>query len=238
MARSCAFGYNFPDLPLAEDRQISDTWEATRRIGRVWASVSDEELLARFWHAVQDRRAEAAANMTGAQIEAPKAHKHAMQQAFGSRVVVATDVNMQREAEYRGLKPVRFDWGLEAAAREIVGTDRDELAAVAGAAFTQYPKSRLSDGQRKILDMLLRLAGRAGMNREVHPYMLPPNVLGQAMGDKIALDVSVFGDAQKAIAAWLHEAAHIEHHTDDATAAHVDAVANVAAKVIASYALR
>ena len=152
--------------------------------------------------------------------------------------MVATDVNMQREAEYRGLKPVRFDWGLEAAAREIVGTDRDELAAVAGAAFTQYPKSRLSDGQRKILDMLLRLAGRAGMNREVHPYMLPPNVLGQAMGDKIALDVSVFGDAQKAIAAWLHEAAHVEHQTDDATAAHVDAVANVAAKVIASYALR
>jgi len=234
----CAFGYNFPDLPLAEDRQISDTWEATRRIGRVWASVSDEELLTRFWHAVEDGRAEASANMTSVQIMAPKAHKRAMQQTFGSRVVVATDTDSQREAEYRGLKPVQFDWGLQSAAKEIVGTDREELAAVAGAAFTQFPKSRLSEAQRKILDMLLRLAGRAGMTRDVQPYMLPPNVLGQAMGDKIALDVSVFGDAQKAIAAWLHEAAHIEHHTDDATAAHVDAVATVAAKVIASYALR
>ncbi len=76
------------------------------------------------------------------------------------------------------------------------------------------------------------------MNREVQPYVLPPNVTGQAMGGKIALDVSVLNDGQKAIAAWLHETAHIEHHTDDATAAHVDAVANVAARVIASYALR
>ena len=166
----CAFGYNFPDLPLAEDRQISDTWEATRRMGRVWASVSDEELLARFWHAVQDRRAEAAANMTGAQIEAPKAHKRAMQQAFGSRVVVATDADTQREAEYRGLKPVRFEWGLQSAAKEIVGTDREELAAVAGAAFTQYPKSRLSDGQRKILDMLLRLLSLIHISEPTRPY--------------------------------------------------------------------
>jgi hypothetical protein len=153
-------------------------------------------------------------------------------------VVVATDADAQCEATYRGLKPVRFEWGLAAAAKEIVGTDREELAAVTGAAFTQYPKSRLSEGQRKVLDMLLRLASRAGLKREVQPYVLPPNVKGQAMGDKIALDVSVFGDAQKAIAAWLHEAAHVEHDTDDATAEHVDAVASVAARVIASYALR
>ena len=107
----CAFGYNFPDLPLAEDRQISDTWEATRRIGRVWASVSDEELLTRFWHAVEDGRAEASANMSERADQAPKAHKRAMQQAFGSRVVVATDADTQREAEYRGLKPVQFRLG-------------------------------------------------------------------------------------------------------------------------------
>ena len=172
---------------------------------------------ARFWHAVEDGRAEASANMSGAQIEAPKAHKRAMQQAFGSRVVVATDADTQREAEYRGLKPVRFEWGLQAAAKEIVGTDREELAAVAGAAFTQYPKSRLSDGQRKILDMLLRLAGRAGMNREVHPYMLPPNVAGPGDGRQdrpgcVGVRRCAEGDRRLAARGSAHRAQHRRRH--------------------------
>lgn len=235
---SCAFGYNFPDLPLAEDRQISDTWEATRLIGRIWAGVSDEELLTRFWTAVEDGRAEANAKMMDASIGAPATQRRAMQRVFGGRVVVATDTAAEREAEYRGLAPRRFPWGLEQAARDILGTDREELAALHGQSFTLYPRSQLTTVQRKVLGVLQRLAARAGVAGEVQPYLLPPNVAGQAMGDRIALDVSVLSDGERAIATWLHEAAHVLHHTEDATAAHTDAVASVAARVIASYAVR
>jgi hypothetical protein len=126
---------------------------------------------------------------------------------------------------------VRFEWGLEAAAKEIVGTDREELTALSGQSFTLYPRSRLTEVQRKVLSMLRRLAGRAGVDGEVHPYILPPNVLGQALGSRIALDVSDQSDGERAIATSLHD-------TDDATLEHVDAVAQVAARVIASYAMR
>jgi len=130
---------------------------------------------------------------------------------------------------------VRFALGLEAAAREIIGTDRGELEQLHGQASNAFPRSRLDDVQRKVLDLLKRLSRRAGIDREVCPYTLPPSILSQALGDRIALDVSVLGDMPKAIAAWLHEAAHAEHGADGATA---DAVAQVAARVIVSYAAR
>ena len=63
-------------------------------------------------------------------------------------------------------------------------------------------------------------------------------ILGQALEGRIALDISVLDDLKDAVATWLHEAAHVEYGTDDATAAHVDAVAQVAARVIVSYAAR
>ena len=44
--------------------------------------------------------------------------------------------------------------------------------------------------------------------------------------------------AEDAIATWLHEQAHKEHGTVDATAGHATAIAQVAARVIASYATR
>ena len=228
----CAFGYNFPDLPLAEDRQLSDAWRASREIGQVWASVADEALLVRFWQAVADRQAEVDAHMGFREVQAVQAHKQAMQQVFGSRAVVATDAVMQREAEYRGLQPVHFAWGLKAAAQEIIGTDRGELDQLQGRSSNAFPKSRLDEAQRRVLSLLKRLAQRANVPREVCPYTLPPGIVSQALGNRIALDVSLLGDAQKAVAAWLHEAAHAEY------GAEADAVAQMAARVIVSYAAR
>ena len=234
---SCAFGYNL-NLKLAEDRQLADAWQASREIGRLWANVANQELLARFWQAVADRQAEADTHMAFRDVQAPKAQAAALRQAFGSRAVVATDAVTQREAEYRGLKPVHLQWGLEETAKEIIGTDREELAALSGRASTLYPKSRLSAAQRRVLDLVRRLSQRAGIQHEVQPYMLPPSILGQALEGRIALDISVLDDLKDAVATWLHEAAHVEYGTDDATAAHVDAVAQVAARVIVSYAAR
>ena len=166
------------------------------------------------------------------EVQDVQAHKRAMQQVFGSRAVVATDAMMQREAEYRGLKPVHFAWGLKAAAQEIIGTDRGELDQLQGQACNAFPKSRLDEAQRRVLGLLKRLAQRANVSREVCPYTLPPGIVSQALGNRIALDVSLLGDAHKAIAAWLHEAAHAEY------GAEADAVAQMAARVIVSYAAR
>jgi hypothetical protein len=72
-------------------------------------------------------------------VQAPKAQVVALRQAFGSRAVVATDAVTQREAEYRGLQPVHLQWGLEETAKEIIGTDREELAARLVLAAVQAP---------------------------------------------------------------------------------------------------
>lgn len=228
----CAFGYNLP-LDLAEDRQIANGWQVQREMGRVWGRASSDALLARFWQAVADGWAEAGATLYPDDVQARDAHKAALRQVFGPRAVVATDAVTQREAEYRGLAPVRLRWGLEDAVKEILGTDREELAALAGQASMVYPKSRLSAAQRKVLGLLKRLSQRAGIQREVQPWLLPPGIQGQALGERIMLDVALFDDAAKAIAAWLHEAARADAGKGDG-----DAVAQLAARVIVSYASR
>jgi len=147
--------------------------------------------------------------------------------------VIATDAVMQREAEYRGLQPIHLPWGLRQAVEKIIGTDREELAALHGQASHAYPKSRLSEAQRRVLGLVRRLSQRVGVQREVSAYTLPPSILAQALyGQGIALDVSVLDDATQAVAAWLHETARVEY------GAAADAVARMSAKIIVSYALR
>ena len=232
-SKSCAFGYNLPGLPLAEDRQLSDAYEASREMGRAWANVTDEALLVRFWQAVASCQGEKDTSMEFRDVADVQAHKRAMQQVFGMRAVIATDAAMQREAEYRGLQPIHLPWGLRQAAEKIISTDREELAALHGQASSEFPKGRLSEAQRRVLALLKRLAQRAGVQREVLAYTLPPSILAQALyGQDIAVDVSVLDDANKAVAAWLHETARVE---GGATA---DAVARMSAKIIVSYAAR
>ncbi len=227
---SCAFGYSLP-LQLAEDRQIADAWQASREMGRVWANVTDEALLVRFWQAVAGDYAEKSAQMSFGDVQDREAHGRALRQVFGSRAVIATDQAMRREAEYRGLQPIYLPWGLREAVEKIIGTDREELAALHGKAASAFPKGRLSEAQRRVLNLLKRLAQRAGVQRDVLAYTLPPSVLAQALyGRDIAVDVSVLDDAVRAVAAWLHEAAHAEG------GATVDAVAQMSAKIIVSYA--
>ncbi len=228
----CAFGYSLP-LDLAEDRQLANGWQVQQEMGWLWTLVTDEGLLVRFWQAVADQRAEASAILSPKFLQSRAAHKRAMQQVFGSRAVVATDAVTQREAEYRGLQPVHFHWTLENVAKELLGTDREELAALAGQASLVYPKSRLSAAQRKVLELLKRLSQRAGIEREVQPWILPAGIQGQALGERIMLDVALLDDAAKAIAAWLHEAARADAGKGDG-----DAVAQLAARVIVSYAAR
>jgi site-specific DNA-cytosine methylase len=145
-----------------KDNELSHQ-KVAERIG--YARVSVTRVLARFWQAVADRQAEADTHMAFRNVQVPKAQAAALRQAFGSRAVVATDAVTQREAEYRGLKPVHLQWGLEETAKEIIGTDREELAALSGRASTLYPKSRLSAAQRRVLDLVRRLSQRAGIQQ-------------------------------------------------------------------------
>ncbi len=97
-SKSCAFGYNLPGLPLAEDRQLSDAYEASREMGRVWANVTDEALLVRFWQAVASCQGEKDTSMEFRHVADVQAHKRAMQQVFGMRAVIATDAAMHGSA--------------------------------------------------------------------------------------------------------------------------------------------
>jgi hypothetical protein len=86
--------------------------------------------------------------------------------------------------------------------------------------------------------MLRRLAQRVGVQGKVLAYVLPPGMRGEVHGGDVRVSISQLEDAEAAIAVWLHEQAHDEYGTADATAEHATAIARVAARVIASYATR
>jgi hypothetical protein len=239
---SYTFGYNLTDVHMNRDRGVVDSWDANKEIGKIWASVTDEELLERFWQAVKDEAGEKDCQVHGLQIKNKPGMKKAFQAVYGADAVVKTDSAMAREAEYRGAtvlsRAVVGGGTLANLAEELVGTDAEHVAQMEGDSRVYMPDKKLGDRQRKYIGMLRRLARRIGIDGQIRGYVLPPEVKGESAKDGVRISVGALDDAQKAIEVWLHEQAHQEFGTPDATAQHATAIAKVAARVIASYATR
>jgi len=237
-----ALSYNLCEVTMNRDRRVVNNWRANLEIGKIWASVTNQELLERFWQAVKDGSGEHDCSMHGIQISSPPAMKRAIQAVYGTDAVVETNAAVAREATYRGASVIgRHEMGctsLADLAGDLVGTDAEHVATMEGSERVHLPDGKLGDKQRKVLRMLRRLAARIGMDSKVMAYVLPDNVVGEASNDDIRVSVTQLGRAEDAIATWLHEQAHLAHDTADATAEMADAVAKIAARVIATYATR
>jgi hypothetical protein len=168
--------------------------------------------------------------------------KRALQAVYGADAVIATDPAMTREAEYRGAAVINtWDVGggnLADLAGRLIGTDAEHVRQMEGADRVYLPDKKLGEKQLRLLKMLRRLGQRVGLDGKVLAYILPEDVCGESYNDDVRVSVSRLNDAEKAIATWLHEQAHREHGTADATAGHARAITKVAARVIASYATR
>lgn len=239
---SYTFGYNLTDTEMNRDRGVVDTYKVNTEIGKIWASVTDRDLLERFWQAVKDQMAEKFCNMHGCAIADKREMKHAFQAAFGNNAVLQTDEAMGHEAAYRGAKVITGSdvggFGLKGLVQELVGTDADHVAQMEGGDRMYLPDKKLPADKLKTLRMLRRLAKRIGVKGNLFAYLLPDGVYGESYKDDIRISLARLADDEQAIATWLHEEAHRQHGTADATAEHSTAIATVAAKVIASYACR
>jgi hypothetical protein len=240
--REYAFGYNLTEVDMNRDRGVVDAWQANFEIGKLWASVIDTQLLERFWRAVKDGMGERGCQMYGLEIANRRGMKHAFQAVYGHDAVLQTSPEMGREAKHRGASPVTAaevgGYGLRDLVADLVGTDAQHVAQIEGKEKVYLPDKKLAEAQVKALKVLRRLARRVGFSGKILGYVLPPDVRGEAHEDSIRISVDRLGDVEKAIATWLYEQARVEYDTSDATAEHVDAVADVAARVIASYAVR
>jgi len=236
------FGYNLTDVEMNRDRGVIDGWNLNAEIGKIWASVTDGALLERFWQAVKDQMAEKHCNMHGCPIADKKGMKRAFQDIYGKDTVLQTNPDMGREAVYRGAKVITATevggFGLKEVVRDLVGTDAEHIAQMEGGDRMYLPDKKLPDHKLKVLRMLRRTAKRIGAKGNVFAYILPDDVKGESFQDDIRVSLAQLDDEEKALATWLHEEAHRQEHTPDATAEHVNAVTKIAAKVIASYACR
>ncbi|NIV28277.1 MAG: hypothetical protein GWN58_01825 [Anaerolineae bacterium] len=236
------FGYNLVDVKMNRDRGVIDAWKGNQEVGKVWASVTDQELLERFWQAVKDRAGEKDCSLHGMRIGGREPMRRALHAVYGVDAVIATDAAMTREAGYRGANVVdRWNVGggtLADLAADLMGTDAEHVRQMEGKERVYLPDGKLGSTQHRIIRMLRRLGRRIGLDGNVLAYILPEGVGGEAFRDDIRVSVANLEDAESAIAVWLHEKAHQEHGTEDATAKHADAVAKIAAQVIATYSTR
>lgn len=241
--RAYTFGYNLTDVEMNRDRGVVDHWNVNAEVGKIWASVTDEGLLTRFWQAVKDQMAEKSCYMHGCPIANKPGMKRAFQEVYGKDAVIETDESTAHEATYRGANVVSAadiggGVGLKGVVTELVGTDAQYVAEMEGGDRKYLPDKKLPSDKLKVLKMLRRMAKRAGAQGHVFAYILPTDVNGESYKKDIRIGLSVLGNEEEALAVWLHEEAHRQYNTADATAAHVNAVAKVAARVIASYACR
>jgi hypothetical protein len=236
-----AFGYNLVDVKMNRDRGVIDAWKSNQEIGKIWASVTDQELLERFWQAVKDRSGEKDCSMHGLQIAGRGSLKRAFQAVFGKNTVIATDAAMKREAEHRGaqvLDRYAVGSGLADLASDLVGTDAQHVYEMEGGDRVYVPDKSLSERALRILNVLRRLSRRVGADGKVQAYILPDRVDGECYNGNIRVSVNKLGSAKEAISVWLHEVAHAEYDTADTTDEHVEAVTKLAADVIVGYATR
>lgn len=240
--RAYTFGYNLQDVEMNRDRGVVDSWNVNAETGKIWASVTDEALLERFWQAVKDEMAEKSCNMHGCSIANKQGMKKAFQMAYGDNAVLQTDESMGREATYRGAKVITGSdvggFGLKGIVQELVGTDAQHVAEMEGGDRMYLPDKKLPADKLKTLKMIRRMAKRIGAKGNIFAYILPEDLNGELYKKDIRISLTRLGDDENALATWLHEEAHRQYGTADVTANHVDAVAKVAAKVIASYACR
>lgn len=237
------FGYDLQDAEMNRDRGVVSSWDVNAEVGKIWASVTDEALLERFWQAVKDMMAEKSCYMHGCPIANKKGMRRAFQEVYGKDAVIETDKSMSKEATYRGANVISAaelggGTGVKDLAKELVGTDAQYVAEMEGSDRKYLPDKKLSADKLKVLKMLRRMAKRIGAKGNVYAYLLPDDVGGESYKDNIRISLANLADEEQALAVWLHEEAHRQHGTPDATAAHVNAVARVAAQLIASYACR
>ena len=236
-----AFGYDLPNVKMNRDRAVVSSWELNYEVAKAWASVTDYDLLYRFWAAVKDNMAEHQCNMHGADVRSSPKMKGAFQDVFGKNVVIGTDDQMQNEAQYRGatvMSDGQIGVGLANLARELVGSDAEYVQQMEGADNIFQPDRKLPEFQLKNLKTLRRLARRIGKERqEIRAYIMP-GAKGKTHRGNIRVATNVLDHLEDSIATWVHEQAHISSGTDDATADHVSAVARIGAEVIASYVRR
>ena len=237
-----AFGYNLTDADMNRDRGVVDAWKANCEIGKLWASVTDEEMLERFWQAVKDGMGEKDCQMHGVEIGNKRGMRQAFQAVYGQDAVLKTSPEMGREAAYRGAKPVSKaevgGYGLEQVVEELVGTDAQHVAQLEGKTKVYIPDRKLNAEQLKALSVVRRLARRAGIQGRIAAYILPEGILGETNREDVRMSLLALTDPEKAIGTWLHEEAHRMNGTADDTAAHATAIAVLAARVIAGYATR
>lgn len=237
------FGYNLQDVEMNRDRGVVDSWNVNAEVGKIWASVTDEDLLERFWQSVKDMMAEKSCYMHGCPIANKKGMKRAFQEVYGNDAVLETNESMSREASYQGANVISAaeiggGAGLKGVVSELVGTDAQYVAEMEGGDRKYLPDGKLSAAALKTLKMLRRMAKRIGAKGKVFAYILPDDVNGESYKQDIRISLAKLHDDETALAVWLHEEAHRQYGTADATAAHVNAVVQVAARVIASYACR
>jgi hypothetical protein len=234
-----AFGYSLVDTKMNRDRGVVDSWEASREVARLWASVTDEELLVEFFEAVSQGLAETGCYIYG-NLSNKKAFKNAFARVFGSDVVVKTNDEMAREAEYRGARPLseaELGHGIMELAKELVGTDTEHIQQMEGKDVVLVPDNKLDPDKFDTISLTRRLAKRFGFKGKILAAIIPSRN-GEYYRGNIRLNIEQLNDEEGAISTLLHELAHAEYNTADATAAHVTAVANVAARMIMGYARR
>jgi hypothetical protein len=236
------FGYNLVGVEMNRDRGVVDAWRGNQEVGRIWTSVTDEELLTRFWQAVKDGQGEKDCSMHNMPIQGQASMRRALRVVYGRDAVVRTEDSYAREASYRGAEVVsRHELGgagLADLAADLLGTDAEHVKQMEGKEKIYTPDKKLGERELTNIRVLRRLSKRVGAQGKVLAYILPPDVNGECSGNDIRISVGRLSIIREAVSTWLHEVAHAEYGTPDATAEHVSAVTRLAADVIVGYATR
>jgi len=248
------FSYNLWDFTPAPDRHgPEDPTELQIDIARLWAQVTDESLLERFFRGVEEKRLEAEARFDYMEVkyrdmmkENQDIWRRAFSRVFGPNAVVdKTTGRLRARLEYHGYTTVYTPWVMESVMGEILTSDTEkalELIEMQQGERIPVPDERLTKQQLLHLDLLRWINARIGYPRAegIRAAELPldPATMHKTKGQTepdmrlIWIDLSALDKFTEALSVYVHEMGHVrtpgaEHHEPR----YINATTDVAAEI-------
>jgi len=240
---NATFSYNLWNVRLEESRNIADPLDLKWELGKLWASVSDYNLLIKFMEALKQKRWEYHNCRFFYASKYQERLRSAFRAVFGQNAFLKCSDMWTTEAKWRGGIPIELPSEImDGFIKSGIPTDERYVLMKSGRTRIPVPDSELTDTQLENLLKLRKIARRVFRDDgeiQIRAFKLPPDEEGVWMRHTktIAISVRALNYFLDAFSTFHHELTHAIYKTTDGTHELIHALSKCAALIAAEFGI-
>jgi hypothetical protein len=230
------FSYDLRDVELEESRNNASDYEVSRMSGYLLSKCNVDSIIKTVLkRGVNINTFEGCLRGYNLSYRVTDQWSKNFKDVYGNNAVISTTTTLSREASYRGAKTVQFTEYITDWLKSSITTDKDYITAHIEST-KNYTVLNLRGKQLKQQKRLQSYANKINSDCTVEIVMftqdLNVNGLCDRQNKKILISANQLNSFPSALSTLIHELAHYEFDTLDATAEHVNACSRIGATLI------